>query len=151
DDFLHERAAELGIDVRNFMEMGNLLLAKDYLRANQIRRMILQDFERVFQDVDVLITPVTATTAKRPKDHPIFINVNYTDGYSEDVLWAWCRYTMPISMAGTPVCVVPCGFDRNNLPIAMQVVAPAFDEQTALRVAYSYEQATDWHSKKPLL
>jgi aspartyl-tRNA(Asn)/glutamyl-tRNA(Gln) amidotransferase subunit A len=150
DEWLNERAAELGIDVRNFTEMGNLLLAKDYVRCNQIRSLIRQDFLDAFRDVDVIVTPTVAATAKPPKDHPIFINVQYPDGYSEDVIWAYCRFTMPMSLASAPCCIVPCGFS-DGMPTAMQVVAKPYDEAVALQVGYAYEQSTDWHRHRPAL
>jgi aspartyl-tRNA(Asn)/glutamyl-tRNA(Gln) amidotransferase subunit A len=149
DEWLNERAAELGIDVRNFTEMGNLLLAKDYIRSNQIRTLIRQDFLDAFRDVDVIVTPTVAATAKPPTDHPIFINVQYPDGFSEDVIWAYCRFTMPMSLASTPCCIVPCGFSDDGMPTALQIAAKPYDEATALQVGFAYEQSTDWHTKRP--
>ncbi len=148
DDYTHERAGEFGIDVRNFAELGSLLLAKDYCKAQQLRTLVRTDFERAFADVDVLVTPTTAATAKPPVDHPIFINVDYPDGHAEDVLWAYCRYTIPVSMAGCPALVVPCGL-ADGLPVSMQIIAPAFDEATAFQVGHAYEQATSWASMRP--
>ena len=149
DDYTHERAGEFGIDVRNFAELGSLLLAKDYCKAQQLRTLVRTDFERAFADVDVIVTPTTAAVAKPPVDHPIFINVSYPDGHSEDTLWAYCRYTIPVSMAGCPALVVPCGLSADGLPVSMQIIAPAFDEQTAFQVGHAYEQATDWTSRRP--
>ena len=77
----------------------------------------------------------------------VTIPVSY-NGEEEDVLWSYCRYTIPISMAGVPTVAVPCGFS-DGLPIGMQIVGRPFDEQTALRVAHAYEAATDWHEKRP--
>ncbi len=144
DEYTYHRAEEFGIDVRNFAELGQLLLAKDYLRSQQVRNLVRRDFERAFAQVDLLITPTTAATAKQPVDHPIFINVSYPDGHSEDALWAYCRYTVPVSMSGCPALIVPCGFDHAGMPISMQVVAPAFDEATAFRLGHAYTEATDW-------
>lgn len=151
DHWLAERAADIGIDVRNFTELGNLLLAKDYVRANQIRTLIRQDFLQCFREVDVIVTPTVAATAKAPKDHPIFIKVEYADGFSEDVIWAYCRFTMPMSLASAPCCIVPCGFSSDGLPTAIQIAAKPFDEATALQVGHAYEQATDWHRRRPPL
>lgn len=151
DEFTPARAAELGIDVRTFVELGTLVLAKDYCKSQQIRSLVRQDFERafVYAGVDIIVIPTTAATAKAPKDDPYLINVEYPDGYTEDVAWAYCRYNTPVSMAGCPTLVVPCGFGDDELPVGMQVVAPAFGEQTALQVGHAYQQATDWHTRRP--
>ena len=149
DEYTHVRAADLGIDVRNFIELGNLLLAKDYCRAQQIRALIRQDFERAFEQVDVIVTPVAAATAKPMQGHPVFITVEYPDGYSEDLIWASCRYTVPVSMSGCPGIVVPVGLSDDGMPTGMQIVPPAFDEQTGFQVAYAYERATEWHKLRP--
>ena len=90
-----------------------------------------------------------AATAKPPKDHPIFINVQYPDGFSEDVIWAYCRFTMPMSLASTPCCIVPCGFSDDGMPTALQIAAKPYEEATALQVGFAYEQSTDWHKKRP--
>lgn len=149
DEYVHWRADELGIDVRAFVELGNLLLAKDYCRGQQIRAIIGEDFGRAFEQVDVIITPTVAATSKPSADHPIMINVEYPDGYEEDILWAYCRYTVPVSMAGCPAMIVPCGPSDDGLPTSIQIVAPAFDEQTAFQVGHAYEQATEWHTQRP--
>ena len=150
DEWLHSRASEFGMDVRVWAELGNLLLAKDYVRAQQVRSIIIEDWEKAFADVDVIVVPATAATSKPPEDHPIYIDVTYPDGYVEDILYAYCRYMMPISVAGLPSLVVPCGFsNEDGLPVGMQIVAPAFDEATAFRVGYAYQEATEWHARRP--
>jgi aspartyl-tRNA(Asn)/glutamyl-tRNA(Gln) amidotransferase subunit A len=59
--------------------------------------------------------------------------------------------TIPVNMAGLPAISLPCGFDQGGLPIGLQVIAPAFREDTMYRVAYTYEQATEWHERRPAL
>ena len=138
-DHLRHKPGGLGEDVQGFAEAGSMILAVDYIRANQMRALILRDWEAAFEDVDVIVTPATAATAKAPGDHPLFIEIDYPDGYKEDIVFAYGRFLIPVSMAGLPGLVVPCGADGDGLPIGMQIVAPAFDEATALRVGAAFE------------
>lgn len=149
--WLHHAAAEYGIDVRLFVELGELMLAKDYLAAQKVRTLIREDFGRALGDVDILLTPTVAAPAAKRHGHPIFVNVKYPDGYVEDVFWAYCRLTMPISMAGVPTLAIPGGFSQEGMPIGLQLTGRAFDEQTVFRVAYAYQEATDWHLRRPSL
>jgi aspartyl-tRNA(Asn)/glutamyl-tRNA(Gln) amidotransferase subunit A len=150
EDLMDERD-EINDALEQHVMAGTHVLAKDYARGNQMRTVVQQNFAKAFSDVDVLVTPTTAATAKVPesRDEPIYINVEYPDGYSEDIAWAYTRYTLPISLAGIPATIVPCGFDSDDLPVGMQIVAPAFDEATSLQVAAAYERATDWSDRKP--
>ena len=144
--WLKYRADEYGLDVRLFVELGQLYLAKDYLKAQKVRNLIRKDFERALGEVDLLVMPTSPCVAQKAGPG-VNIPVTY-DGYEEDVLWSYCRYTIPISMAGMPTVAVPCGF-ADGLPIGMQIVGRAFDERTALRVAHAYESATPWHEMRP--
>jgi aspartyl-tRNA(Asn)/glutamyl-tRNA(Gln) amidotransferase subunit A len=150
EDLMDEREA-LDDELERHIMAGTQVLAKDYARANQMRTVVQRDFARAFEAADVLVTPTTAATAKRPesREEPIYIDVEYPDGFTEDVAWAYTRFTIPVSLAGTPATVVPCGFDDDDLPVGMQIVAPAFDEATSLRVAHAYERATDWLERRP--
>jgi aspartyl-tRNA(Asn)/glutamyl-tRNA(Gln) amidotransferase subunit A len=152
DEWLYDRAEEFGPDLRVWAELGNLMLAKDYIRAQQIRALVIQDWERAFEQVDVVVTPGTTATAKEPADHPVYIDVEFPDGHVEDVLFAYGRCMLPVSVAGLPALAVPCGFSSDDgLPVGIQIVAPAYDEQTALRVGHAYQQHTDWHKRHPEL
>jgi aspartyl-tRNA(Asn)/glutamyl-tRNA(Gln) amidotransferase subunit A len=139
-DHLRRKPGNLGEDVQQWAELGSMILATDYIRANQMRALITRDWEAAFEAVDVIVTPATAATAKQPVDHPIFIEVDYPDGYREDIVFAYGRFLIPVSMAGLPGLVVPCGQDEAGLPIGMQIVAPAFDEASAFRVGAAYER-----------
>jgi aspartyl-tRNA(Asn)/glutamyl-tRNA(Gln) amidotransferase subunit A len=149
--WMHHAASEYGIDVRLFVELGELMLAKDYLAAQKVRTLIREDFGRALGEVDILLTPTVAAPAAKRHGHPIFVNVHYPDGYQEDVFWAYCRLTMPISMAGVPTLAIPGGFSQEGLPIGLQLTGRAFDEQTVFRVAHAYQEATDWHLQRPPL
>ncbi len=112
-----------------------------YAKAQAVRTRVRQDFTRVFQDVDVLVTPVTPTTAFRlgeKLDDPLQM-------YLSDL------YTVSASLAGIPAIALPCGFSRQGLPIGMQIVGRPFEEDVILRVARAYESATTWRKRRPLI
>jgi len=150
-DHLRRDPGKLGEDVQQWAELGSMILATDYIRANQMRALITRDFEAAFESVDAILTPATAATAKPPTNHPIFIEVDYPDGYREDIVFAYGRFLIPVSMAGLPGLVVPCGVDQGGMPIGMQVVAPAFDEATALRVGAAFERTRPPYAPPPAL
>jgi aspartyl-tRNA(Asn)/glutamyl-tRNA(Gln) amidotransferase subunit A len=112
-----------------------------YLKAQKVRTLIRQDFERAFERFDVLATPTSPTTAfklgEKTQD-PLAM-------YLSDVC------TLPVNMAGLPGISVPCGVDTAGLPVGLQLIGKAFDEATLLRAAYTYEQATDHHTRRPPL
>ena len=109
-----------------------------YLKAQQARTLIQQDFARVFQEVDALVAPVSPTAAFPLGEK----TADPVQMYLSDVC------TLPPSIAGLPCMSVPCGFDQ-GLPVGLQLIGPHLSEKTLLRVAYAYEQATDWHSARP--
>jgi aspartyl-tRNA(Asn)/glutamyl-tRNA(Gln) amidotransferase subunit A len=147
-DHLRE-GREFGEDVQRWAEIGSLILAKDYIRAQQMRSLIVDDWGAALQDVDVIVTPATAASAKPPVDHPVFIDVEYPDGHVEDVVFAYGRFLIPVSLAGLPALVLPCGLDMGGLPIGVQIVAPAFDEAAAFRVGSSLEAALGFEPWRP--
>lgn len=109
-----------------------------YIKAQKIRRLIANDFSKAFEEVDLLLAPTCPTPAFGLNEHakdPIAM-------YQQDL------YTVPTSLAGLPALSVPCGF-VNNLPIGMQLIGPAFREDTILCVAAQFQQATDWHKRHP--
>ena len=109
-----------------------------YLKAQKIRTLIKQDFDNALQEYDALVTPTSPTTAFRlgeKIDDPLQM-------YLSDIC------TLPASIAGIPAISIPAGF-ADNLPVGMQIIGKAFSEETLLRIASAYEQATDWHKRKP--
>jgi aspartyl-tRNA(Asn)/glutamyl-tRNA(Gln) amidotransferase subunit A len=144
-----EMGAPLGDRVRDLIELGNMISAKEYCQAQQMRRLIRGDFETVFEEVDVMITPTTAATARESTPSCAMTPVEYEDGFSEDIDGAYCRYSMPVSAAGCPGLAVPCGIAADGLPTSMQLVARPFGDATALRVGHAFQQVTDWHLQRP--
>lgn len=148
-DHLRQGKPCLGEDVQRWAEIGSLILAKDYIRAQQMRSLIVEDWGRAFEQVDIIVTPATAATAKKPVDHPIFIDVEYPDGHVEDVVFAYGRFLIPVSLAGLPALVLPCGQDDDGMPVGLQIVAPAFDEEMAFRVGAALEPSVALAPMRP--
>jgi len=98
-----------------------------------------RDFEDAFRQVDVIMAPTAPTPAFRIGEK------------TEDPLQMYLSdiFTIPVNLAGIPAISIPCGFSRENLPIGLQIMGKHFDEGTLLRVAYTFEQSTDFHLKKP--
>lgn len=110
-----------------------------YNKALKVRTVIIEDFKKAFKDVDVIIGPTSPTTSLKigaSEDQAMF-------GELSDVL------VEPSSIAGLSGINVPCGFDSNSLPIGMQIIGPQFAEEVVINAAYKYEQATNWHERRP--
>ncbi|HVO70220.1 MAG TPA: Asp-tRNA(Asn)/Glu-tRNA(Gln) amidotransferase subunit GatA [Aggregatilineaceae bacterium] len=146
DTYKATRGQGFGPEVKRRIMLGTYALSAGYydayyLKAQKVRTLIKQDFDQAYRQVDVIVSPTAPTTAFRigeKVDDPLQM-------YLSDV------FTLSASLAGVAGAAVPCGFDRSNLPIGLQVIGPAFDEPTALRAAHAYQQATDWHTRKPPL
>ena len=109
-----------------------------YIKAQRIRRLISNDFNNAFADVDVLLTPTSPTPAFKKgqlSEDPVAM-------YQQDL------YTVPTSLAGLPALSMPCGF-VDGLPVGAQLIAPAFREDLLLSVAAQYQQHSDWHLQRP--
>ncbi len=112
-----------------------------YKKAQQVRTLIIEDFARVFQKVDVLLAPTSPSTALplgSSKNHPMF-------GEMADVL------VEPSSIAGITGINIPAGFSPDKLPVGIQIMGPQFAEEMILNVAYQFEQATPFHTERPNL
>ena len=143
--FSESRAQGFGDEVKRRIMLGTYALSSGYydayyLKALKVRRLIANDFEKVFRDFDVIVSPTTPTTAFKLGEQsgdPLTI-------YMNDIL------TVPINMAGLPGMSIPCGFDQ-GLPVGMQLIGKAFDEATLFKAAYAFEQNTAYHTMKPAL
>ncbi len=137
------RARGFGPEVKRRIMIGTYALSSGYydayyLKAQKVRTLIKQDFLRAFEKVDVLVSPTTPTPA-------------FKSGEREDPLSMYLcdLMTIPVNLAGLPGLSLPCGF-ADGLPIGLQIVGNALQESKVLRVAYAYEQSTDWHQRRPL-
>jgi len=140
------RAEGFGKEVKRRIILGTYVLSAGYYeayyrKASQVRTLMKSDFDKAFDEVDVIVTP----TAPTPAFH---IGEKVEDPlqmYLSDIL------TIPVNLAGIPALSLPCGFNREGLPIGLQIMGRHFDEGMLLRVAYTFEQNTDFHLKKPAL
>jgi aspartyl-tRNA(Asn)/glutamyl-tRNA(Gln) amidotransferase subunit A len=125
---------------RQQLEMGALIPAVDYLRAQQYRSRLLEELSASFKDVDVLVNPTVAWEA--PKEDP-------TVAAGEGAAEAHC--TGPFNLTGLPAISIQCGFGPSDLPLGLQIVGAPFAEDMVLRVAYAYEQRAGWYRRHPQL
>jgi aspartyl-tRNA(Asn)/glutamyl-tRNA(Gln) amidotransferase subunit A len=146
EQYRRTRTEGFGPEVRRRIMLGTYALSSGYYdayyrKAQQVRTLILNDFAAAFRDVDVLAGPTAPTAAFRigeKSDDPLQM-------YLSDI------FTISVNLAGVPGLSVPCGFTAAGLPVGLQLIGPAFGEQTLLRVGHAYQLATDWHTKRPPL
>lgn len=144
DVFYKTRGERFGDEVTRRIMLGTYALSAGYYdafygQAQKVRTLIKRDFEQVFTEVDAVACPVAPTTAFPIGSHgddPLAM-------YLEDV------FTLPANLAGVPGLAFPVGFDDGGLPVGMQLMGRHFGEATLLQMAHAYQQATDWHTKKP--
>jgi aspartyl-tRNA(Asn)/glutamyl-tRNA(Gln) amidotransferase subunit A len=140
------RGKKFGSEVKRRIMLGTYALSAGYYeayygQAQKVRTLIKRDFEAAFQEVDLIAAPVAPTTAFRIGEHgddPLSM-------YLEDV------FTLPANLAGVPGLAFPVGFDRQRLPVGMQLMGPSFREELLFQAAHAYQQVTDWHLQKPEL
>ncbi len=140
------RSKGFGDEVKRRILLGTYALSAGYYdayykKASQVRTLIIEDYKNAFKQCDFLISPVTPSTAfeiGEKKHDPLLM-------YLSDI------FTLSANMAGITGISVPCGFSSNNLPIGLQIQASHFMEEKILNAAYKFEQATDYHIKKPVL
>jgi aspartyl-tRNA(Asn)/glutamyl-tRNA(Gln) amidotransferase subunit A len=132
-----------GAEVKRRIMLGTYALSAGYydayyLKAQKVRTLIIREFKGAFEKYDALVTPTSPTVPFKlgeKVDDPIQM-------YLSDVC------TLPINIAGLPAISIPAGF-AEGLPIGMQIIGKPFDEETILHIAFAYEQATEWHTRKP--
>jgi aspartyl-tRNA(Asn)/glutamyl-tRNA(Gln) amidotransferase subunit A len=140
------RAKEYGEDVRKRLEMGSAVRAVDYLKAQQAREHLRADFREAFEYVDAILAPTVPMPAPLIGENSVMIG-----GESQSVRGALVRMNRPANFTGFPVISVPCGFTRTGLPIGLAIHGPEWGEANLLRIAFHYEQATEWHKRHPVL
>ncbi|HWR56727.1 MAG TPA: Asp-tRNA(Asn)/Glu-tRNA(Gln) amidotransferase subunit GatA [Negativicutes bacterium] len=139
------RTEGFGAEVKRRILLGTYALSSGYydayyLKALKVRTLVKQDYDRAFEKYDVLITPTAPSAAFKIGEK----SADPIELYLQDVC------TIPINLAGIPGISLPCGYTRSGLPIGMQIIGQAFSEETLLRVAYTFEQNTDFRRKPSL-
>jgi len=143
DMYMRSRAAGFGTEVKRRIMLGTYALSSGYydayyLKAQKVRTLIRQDFLDAFNKVDVILTPVAPTPAFRIGEK----TADPLQMYLSDI------FTIPVNLAGTCGMSLPCGLSQDGLPIGLQLIGQPFGEETLLRTAYAFEQASDWHLKQ---
>ena len=143
DVYLKTREAGFGAETKRRIMLGTFALSAGYydayyLKAQKVRTLIRQDFQKAFEHVDALITPVAPTTAFRIGEKI----TNPLDMYLSDV------HVVAVNLAGIPALSVPCG-SSNGLPVGMQIIGPHLSEEMLLKIGHMYQSQTDWHMKHP--
>ncbi|MGH7382841.1 MAG: Asp-tRNA(Asn)/Glu-tRNA(Gln) amidotransferase subunit GatA, partial [Candidatus Methylomirabilales bacterium] len=144
--YMKSRQNGFGAEVKRRIMLGTYALSAGYydayyLKALKVRTLIRKDFEDAFKRCEVIVTPTAPTPAFRlgeKTDDPLTM-------YLSDI------FTISANLAGIPGVCLPCGFTQAGLPIGLQLLGKPFDEATLLQVAFAYEQATEWHRRKPPL
>jgi len=144
--YFPSRAADYGEDVRRRLEQGQKILAVDYLRACACKPAAEKEFEDAFERVDVIVAPAAPVPA--PPIGRLDVEI---DGEKETVRSALVRLNRPTNFTGHPAISIPCGFTRDGLPVGMQLIAPRWTEARLLAIGAAYENATDWHTRRPPL
>lgn len=144
--FSHTRGQGFGAEVKRRVMIGTHVLSTGYYdayygQAQKVRTLICRDFDAVFKKVDLIAAPATSGTAFRIGAH----SNNPLEMYLEDV------FTLPANLAGVPGLSLCAGFDSQGLPIGLQLIASHFAEERLLQVGHAYQQATDWHTRHPVL
>lgn len=123
-------------EVRGLLEVGETILATDYIHALRFRQVMKSAWQQLMRRVDVVIAPTVFTTAL-PADEPVHI---WPDGTSETASVGYGRLSIPASLCGLPALQVPCGLSRNGLPIGMQIIGRPFAERMVLSVGRAHER-----------
>ena len=146
DQYGRTRAAGFGQEVKRRIILGTYVLSSGYhdayyLRAQKVRTLIRRDFDAAFRQCDAILTPVAPTAAYR-----------FGEKLADPLqMYLGDMFTIPVNLAGICALSVPCGFTTAQLPVGLHIVGPALREDVILKVGHAYEQATDWHRRKPAL
>jgi aspartyl-tRNA(Asn)/glutamyl-tRNA(Gln) amidotransferase subunit A len=146
DMYKQTRSQGFGDEVKRRIMLGTYALSSGYydayyLKAQKVRTLIKADFDKAFEKVDVVVTPTSPTPAFKLGER----TADPLQMYLSDVM------NTPSSLAGLPGISIPCGFTKSGLPIGLQLLAPPFEEEKIMRVAYTFEQNSDHHRKQPNL
>jgi aspartyl-tRNA(Asn)/glutamyl-tRNA(Gln) amidotransferase subunit A len=137
---LESRPEDFGADVLQRLRSGAAFTSSEYIQARRTQTVLRRQFEQFYDAFDLLLTPTTPVSAP-PIEGPDAVEQART----------LTRFTSPFNLTGLPAISLPCGFTESGLPIGLQIVGPPWSEAAVLRAAHAFEQATEWHLRKPEL
>ncbi len=140
---IEEKGPEIWKPVRLRLETGFFISAVDYIQAQRARALFIQESLELMKEVDLLAGPTSPVTAFK-----IGLNEIKIGNVTTKAIPLLTQYTRPFNLNGFPAISVPCGFS-DNLPVGLQLAGRPFEEETVLRAANAYEQATEWHLQRP--
>ena len=143
DLYVKSRSEGFGMEVKRRIMLGSFVLSSGYYdayyhKAQQVRGLIKESFDNAFQKYDMILSPVAPTSAYK-------IGENISDPLK---MFLGDIYTVPVNLAGLPSVAFPCGFDKNSMPIGVQLTGSAFSEPTLIRTSDTFQQNTDFHKKR---
>jgi len=142
--YVKTRQAGFGPEVKRRIMLGTYALSSGYYDAYYrkgqcVRTLIKADFDEAFKQVDVILSPTAPTAAFKVGEK----TQDPLQMYLSDI------FTISVNIAGIPALSMPCGFTKSGLPVGLQIMGRPFGEESVLRAAYAFEQATEWHKRKP--
>ncbi|HJX44673.1 MAG TPA: amidase [Geodermatophilus sp.] len=146
-EMLRESGERYTDDVRVFLDVGETILATQYIKALRVRTLVQQAFRRAFEGLDALVCPTLPAAAAEVGQ----TTFTFPGGKEKAVIDAWVGHSAPGNITGLPALTVPCGSTSAGLPIGLQVIGRPFDEVGVLRVGQAHESATDWSTRRPPL
>jgi aspartyl-tRNA(Asn)/glutamyl-tRNA(Gln) amidotransferase subunit A len=146
DMYMSTRAQGFGAEIKRRIMLGTYALSSGYYeayykKAQRVRTLIKKDFEEAFTKVDIIVTPTAPTAAFKVGEK----TADPLQMYLSDI------FTISVNLAGVPAISVPCGFTSEGLPVGLQFIGKHFDEESIFKIAYAYEQTTDWRKRRPAL
>jgi aspartyl-tRNA(Asn)/glutamyl-tRNA(Gln) amidotransferase subunit A len=144
ESLLREHGSKYAVDVRRRILAARGLAATDYVKGQRARTLLRDEINETLQKVDCLLAPTLPIAAP-----PVGASEVRIGDRTESVRLALTMFTRLFNISGHPVLCLPCGFDPEGMPLSLQLVGRAFDEETILRLAQAYEWATEWHNRQP--
>lgn len=133
-------------NMRITLLVGSLIPAHTYYKAQQLRQMVREEFLKLFDSVDLIALPTSASPAPKIIDQP---GLGSKQDFLDETFAPKKTLTSLSNLTGTPSISIPCGFSSDKLPIGLQLIGRPMEEATILKASYSYEQATNWHNRRP--
>lgn len=150
EEWIRSRPEDYAPEVRHRLQLGALIPAIDYLRAQRLRRELQDKMAEVMLHFDILILPTEATAAMPLAGYEALLGAEPSQaGGDEDSLAPLFWRTSVFNLTGQPALTLPCGFTSSGLPIGLEIAGRPFEDRTVFRVARAYEEATPWHDRRP--